>query len=163
MNFTGFDWLPLFCVQDSLPVEMKGNCGTTACIFYVWSATPQWHLAELFRHLWPNWELLLWPAYLTFDRWLQWTSSSMTLRLGKQCVLIFSAWGLWKASELPWAFLRQQMSSYSSKHTTVKLGQKGTRRGKKTFMKFYLKRQKSQAISVNVLSHSRVFQDKAKL
>lgn len=109
-----------------------------------WSATPQWHLAEVFRQPWPNSELLLWPAYLTFDTWLQQTSSSMALRLWKESGLrrvhMFSAWGLWKASELPWAFLIQERSDYSLKHTTVKLGQDGAEEENGCSWKFYIKR-----------------------
>lgn len=125
VKFTGFDYLSHILHPRLSSCRNEGKLWDYCTYFLQPSSTPQWHLAEVFRQLWPNSELLLWPAYLTFDRWLQWTSSSMTLRLWKQCVQIFSAWGLWKASELPWPFLRQQMSDYSLKHTTGKLGQEG--------------------------------------
>lgn len=123
MNFTGFDWPSPILHPRFSSCRNEGKLWDYCVCFLQWSATPQWHLAEVFRQLWPNSELLLWPAYLTFDRWLQWASSSMTLPLWKHCARIFSAWALWKASGLPWAFLRQHMPNYSLKHTTDKLGQ----------------------------------------
>lgn len=123
MNFTVFDWLSSILHPRFSSCKNEGKlwdyctfstvlCNSTVAFSWGFQTTVT--------------KLLLWPAYLTFDRWLQWTSSSITPHLWKQHVRILSTWGLWKASELPWAFLRQQMSNYPLKHTTVKLGQEGT-------------------------------------
>lgn len=147
INFTGFEGLPhIFHPRFS-------SCGNVWILwdYYMcplqWSATSLWHLARVFRQLWPNSELLLWPAYLTFDASLQQTSSSTTLCLWAQsglcCVCTFSAWGSWKASEQLWAFSMKQRSDCLLKYIAAELGQDGAEEENGVSWQFLYKKTKT--------------------
>lgn len=154
MNFTGFDGL-------SHILHTRFSCRNAWKLWdycmcpLQWSATPQWHLAEVFRQLWPNSELLLGPAYLTFGTWLQQTSLSLTLRLWKQsgrCCVHVLCMRFMKGQGTTLSFSEAAEVWILIKHTTVKLGQDGAEEENGLSWKFYLKRQKTQAMSLKVFS-----------